>query len=135
MVIAMMPNIAAPIEKLPPSSPVTTTLPPRANRRVANLQGFVRPNEITDSQHTAAGRRHHGFARIGIGWVVGRRSTCSERGVALLRIDVGDDRRGRKERACYRETHHADPSQTDKQNRTAFGTDRVPLERRVSGKA
>jgi hypothetical protein len=32
MVIAMMPNIAAAIEKFSPSSPVTTTFPPRATR-------------------------------------------------------------------------------------------------------
>jgi hypothetical protein len=30
MVIALMPNMAAAMEKLPPRSPVTTTLPPRA---------------------------------------------------------------------------------------------------------
>ena len=45
MVIALIANMAAAIENVPPSSPVTTTLPPRASTPVQNCSERSEPTK------------------------------------------------------------------------------------------
>ena len=84
IVIALMANMAAAIEKLPPSSPVTTTLPPARQQAGRELQRLVRADEIADREQ-AAGCRHDRLARLRIGGIVGLRGAGGERGLRVCR--------------------------------------------------
>ena len=98
------------------------------------LQRFVGANEIADRQQSAAGRAHHRLARQRIGWIVGLRGAGRERGITLLSIDIGDNRRRREKGAGDGKAHHADAAETDEQDRAALGALRVTFERGISGK-
>ena len=119
MVIALSGNIAIGVVKLPPSRPVITTLPPVASAPSANASDSSEPTKSHAAVH-AAGRLEQRLARARIGRIVGRRGAGLERRLALARIDVGDDRRMRKQRARERKAHHADAAQPDQQNRAAL---------------
>ena len=134
MVMALIANMAAAIENVPPSSPVTTILPPRASTPVAELQRAIGADEVAGRQH-AAGRRHDRPPRLRVGWVVGRGRAGRERRVAFLRIDVGDDRRLAKQGARDGKPHHADPAEADEQHRAAVGPLAEMLQRAVGGQA
>src|SRR4029077_15934257 len=55
-------------------------------------------------------------------------------GGGILSIDIGDNRRRREKRAGDGKAHHADPAETDEQDRAALGALRVTFERSISGK-
>ena len=107
--------------KLPPSSPVTTTLPPLAERAGGERQRLVRADEIAGREHAAAGGLQQRAARLAIGRIEGRGGAGLERGLALAGVDVGDDRRLREQRARDRQPHHADAAEPDQQRRPARG--------------
>ena len=95
MVIALMPNMAAAI-KIAAEEPGHDDLAAARHQAGGELQRFVGANEIADRQQSAAGRAHHRLARLRIGRIIGLRGAGRERGITLLRIDIGDNRRRRK---------------------------------------
>ena len=101
IVIALMANMAAAVEKLPPRRPVTTTLPPRAKRPVANCSDLSEPTKSQIASNPPPVAPHHRLAaRLRIGWIVGLRGAGCERSFfTLLSIDIGDNRRRREKRA------------------------------------
>ena len=72
-------------------------------------------DEIAGREHAAAGGFDHGAARLAVGRIEGRGGAGLERRLALAGIDVGDDRRLRKQRARDAEPHHADAAEPDQQ--------------------
>ena len=112
--------MAAGSEKLPPSSPVTTTLPPRMSTPVTNCNDFSEPTK-SQAENTPPVAAMIALRRLRIGGIEGERRACRERGGPLFSVDVGDDRRLREHGARERQAHHADAAQSDEQGRSAIG--------------
>ena len=122
--MALSTNIATGSGKLPPSRPVTTTLPPLASAPVAKASDFSEPTKSQAANTPPPVALISACARLAVGRIEGRRGAGLERRLALAGVDVGDDRRLRKQRARDRKPHHADAAEADQQRRAARGVRR-----------